>query len=205
MSTDNNEPMTLDQQGKAGRPSKYQPETVERLLTALADGLTHKQACMAAGIGQSTLADWRERYPDLETRMNEAREVARQKALSAIRAAGEKDWRAHAEWLKLCFPEYRKPDTRVEVNTNVQAREVNVVCDEATRKALIAARERFLAEPQSQSEKPKQPQLQAGTPIGATQVPEDPKMALMKSFEGGITDEQVICGADRLGRFGNTD
>jgi hypothetical protein len=136
--------------------------------------------------------------------MEEARETARQKALAAIRAAGEKDWRAHAEWLKLCFPEYRKPDTRVEVNTQAQAG-VQVVCTEEQRQALIAARERFLSEPELQPEKPKQPQLQAGTPIGATQVPEDPKIALMKSIEGGISDEQVICGADRLGRFGNTD
>jgi hypothetical protein len=30
--------------------------------------------------------------------MSEAREHARQKALQAIKGAGEKDWRAHAEW-----------------------------------------------------------------------------------------------------------
>jgi hypothetical protein len=32
-----------------GRPTKYEPETVDRLLAALADGLTQKQACIASG------------------------------------------------------------------------------------------------------------------------------------------------------------
>jgi len=62
---------------------------------------------LACGIDQSTLANWRERYPDLEPRMEAAREEARQKALEGIKTAGEKDWRALAEWLKLTFPEHR--------------------------------------------------------------------------------------------------
>src|SRR4029453_1318429 len=77
MNTDNTELMVVDQQGKAGRPTKYSPETVGRLLAGLADGLSYKSACITAGIGVSTLADWRERYPELEVRMEEAREVAR--------------------------------------------------------------------------------------------------------------------------------
>jgi hypothetical protein len=32
-------PMVVDQHGKAGRPTKYEPETVDRLLAGLADGL----------------------------------------------------------------------------------------------------------------------------------------------------------------------
>jgi hypothetical protein len=201
---ENNNATVVDQHAKAGRPTKYEPETIDRLLAALAAGLTHKQACIAAAIGQSTLADWRDRYPDLQERMDKAREAARLKGLQAIQAAGEKDWRAHAKWLELCFPEYRKPDTRVEVNANAQAGDVRVVCDEATRKALIAARERFLTERPTSSSQPAQPKLESGG-IGATHVPEDPEIALMKSLECGITYEQAVCGADRLGRFGNTD
>jgi hypothetical protein len=40
-------------------------------------------------------------------RMEAAREEARQKALEGIKTAGDKDWRALAEWLKLTFPEHR--------------------------------------------------------------------------------------------------
>lgn len=100
MNAQNNESTVLEQQdGKAGRPTKYEPKTVERLLATLSDGLTIKQACLAAGIGQSTLSDWLERHPELEAQLAEAREQARQKALAGVKAAGEAgDWRARAKF-----------------------------------------------------------------------------------------------------------
>jgi hypothetical protein len=143
MNTENNEPIVVDQHGKAGRPTKYEPDTVGRLLAGLADGLPIKSACIIAGIGVSTLADWREKYPKLEERMAEAREVARQKMLQRIKRAAKDDWRAAAEWLRLTFPaDYRRAsNTSVEVNTAVQTA---VVCDEKRRMELIAQRERIL-------------------------------------------------------------
>jgi hypothetical protein len=140
-SAENNEPMAVEQHGKAGRPSKYNEDTIERLLAGLADGLPIKSACIIAGIGVSTLAEWREKYPALEERMAEAREVARQKMLQRIKRAAKDDWRAAAEWLRLTFPaDYRRPasNTAVEVNTAVQT---GIVCDEATRMRLIKLRE----------------------------------------------------------------
>jgi len=80
-----------------------------------------KGACVVTGIGVTTLAEWREKRPRLEDRLSEARELARQKALQAIKAAGEKDWRAHAEWLRLTFPaDYRGSGNKVEVQQAVQ-------------------------------------------------------------------------------------
>jgi hypothetical protein len=53
--------------------------------------------------------------------MSQARELARQKALQAIKAAGEKDWRARVEWLRLTFPaDYRGSGHKVEVQQAVQ-------------------------------------------------------------------------------------
>ena len=124
-----------------GRLTLYKPATVEKFLAALSAGLTHKQACLACGISQSTLIDWRERYPDLDARMEAAREIALQTALEGIKTAGDKDWRALAEWLKLTFPEYRQGN-----NINISATATSqqaVVCDEATRERLIALRERI--------------------------------------------------------------
>jgi hypothetical protein len=66
---------------------RYEPDTIGRLGAGLADGLPIKSACLIAGIGVSTLADWREKYPELEERMAEAREVARQKMLQQIKRA----------------------------------------------------------------------------------------------------------------------
>jgi hypothetical protein len=120
--------------GKPGRPTLYTPETIEKLLNALSAGLTHKQACLACGIDQSTLTNWRERYPDLEPRMEEAREEARQKALEGIKTAGEKDWRALAEWLKLTFPEHR-PGHNINVSASAVAQQ-GVVITAEDRKRL---------------------------------------------------------------------
>jgi hypothetical protein len=85
-----------------------------------------------------TLADWREKYSELEERMAEAKEKARQKMLQRIKRAAENDWRAAAEWLRLTFPaDYRRAsNTSVEVNTAVQTQAV--VCDEAMRAKLVA-------------------------------------------------------------------
>src|SRR5262249_22072438 len=133
-----------EEQGKPGRPTKYDPQTVDKLLAALRVGLTHKQACLACGISQSTLADWRERYPDLEPRMEAAREEARQKALEGIKDAGQKDWRALAEWLKLTFPEHRTGHS-INVSASATAQQAVAVTDEE-RQRLIEQRERALSE-----------------------------------------------------------
>jgi hypothetical protein len=123
---------------KGGRPTLYTPETVDRLLTALADGVTQKQACLASGISESTLSNWKEQYPELEQRLASAREQARQKALTQIRAAGEAgDWRASEAFLRMSFPaDYRRGDI------NVSATAVNdqrtVVVTEVKRRELQA-------------------------------------------------------------------
>jgi hypothetical protein len=74
-----------------GRPTKYAELTIKRLCAALADGLPIKGACVVAAGSVTTLAEWREQHPGLEERMNEAREIARQRALQSITAAGERD------------------------------------------------------------------------------------------------------------------
>jgi hypothetical protein len=81
-------------------------------LEGLAHWLPIKSAGIIAGIGVSTLADWREKHPELEERMTEAREGARQKMLQRIKRAADDDWRAAAEWLRLTFPaDYRRAVT----------------------------------------------------------------------------------------------
>ena len=84
--------------------------------------LTKEQACVAAGIGVSTLADWLERYPELAERVGQAREQGRQKALAGIKRAGEDgDWRALEVFLRFSFPaDYRRADTRIVVTATAQ-------------------------------------------------------------------------------------
>lgn len=132
MNDDNSQLVATSKQGedKGGRPRKDNPETVERLLEAIMDGLTIRQGCLAAGIGETTLGRWREEHPDLQSRMEEARETARQKSLASIKAAGSRDWKAHEAWLRLSFQaDYRQPNTKIDVNTNAQAGAV-IITDE---------------------------------------------------------------------------
>lgn len=46
------------------------------LLQSLCHGLNQKQACLACGISENTLKAWREKYPEFDTAMTEARETA---------------------------------------------------------------------------------------------------------------------------------
>jgi len=79
-------------------------------------------ACVVAGIGVTTLKEWRERFPNLEERITDAREHARLRAFQAIKAAGDKDWRAWAEWLKLTHPtDYRGSGAKIEVSALASA------------------------------------------------------------------------------------
>lgn len=189
--------------GKPGHPSKYTPTAVRRLLAAIADGMTNKAACIAANIGVATLRDWRKEHPDLEVRMEEARERARQKALAAIKAAGQAaDWRAWAEWLRFSYPEdYRKqprPTTQNTLQINQQ-----VVLPSEEQQKLIEQRRRLLAaegswgheqliregliasgpagdlpaqEAEIVAEKPTEPEEPAASPVG--QPVEEPKPEL---------------------------
>jgi Bacteriophage Sf6, terminase small subunit-like len=124
---------------QVGRPTKYNEKTIARLCEALADGMPIKSACIVAGIGVTTLAEWREKYPEIEERMNEARELYREKALQTIkRAIDAYDWRAAVAALKLIFPEYRD---RAQIGVNVG---VAVVLPEAERVKLIERHERAM-------------------------------------------------------------
>jgi hypothetical protein len=90
-----------------------------------------KGACVVAGIGVTRLNEWRERYPDLQQRLSDAREHARLKALQGIKAAGERDWRAWSEWLKLTNPaEYRGRGAKIEVSAFASAMPVITVEDQ---------------------------------------------------------------------------
>jgi hypothetical protein len=124
---------------QVGRPTKYNEQTIERVCAALADGLPIKGACVVAGIGVTTLAEWRDKYPEIEERMNQARECYREKALQTIkRAIDAHDWRAAVAALKLIFPEYRE-STQIGVNVGVA-----VVLPEAERVKLIERHERAM-------------------------------------------------------------
>ena len=93
----------------------------------------------------TTLAQWREEQPGLEERLSESRELARQKALRAIQAAGERDWRAWAEWLKLAFCADYKGSTKIDVTANAQVSAI--VVTEEQRQRLMERRRKLTQPP----------------------------------------------------------
>ena len=130
---------------QVGRPTKFNEESVKRLCAAIGDGMPIKGACVVAGIGVTTLNEWRERYPDLQERLSDAREHARLKALQAIKAAGERDWRAWDAWLKLTYPaDYR--GTRAKIEVSAFASSNMLVITEEQQRAIQERRQQLLKE-----------------------------------------------------------
>ena len=131
-----------ENQSSVGRPTKYSQQTIDRVCKALADGMPIKSSCIAAGIGVTTLNEWRDKYPEIEERMNQARERFREKALPTIKKAIDNDdWRVAVAALKLVFPEYRE-SSKVDVTATAQVS--TLVLTEEMRLKLIERREKAL-------------------------------------------------------------
>ena len=92
-----------------GRRSKYTPELVERLLAAMADGMTDGHACVLVGITEATFYAWQSTKPAFAEQVREARVKGWLADLQVIkRAASEGDWRAAGEHLDRTRSPYRK-------------------------------------------------------------------------------------------------
>ena len=129
--------------GKArtGRKSTFTNARLEKLIAHIEhDGLNYRQACACVGVSESTFRVWRKRRGVAE-RVEQAREILRANVLAKIKAAGEKDFRANVEFLRLSFPEYRYsngPSVSVAIQNNVEV-------SDPIRADLIARREKALA------------------------------------------------------------
>lgn len=84
-------------------------KTLSRLLKAISNGTPISSACVIAGIANSTLNEWRQEHPEINERIELARERMREKLLARVKLAAEDDWRASVELLKLSFAsDYRR-------------------------------------------------------------------------------------------------
>src|SRR5438105_1339231 len=89
----------------AGRPTKYTPEIVEKITSAIAVGAPYAHACAYAGISQDTFARWRERYPDFADAVKSAEGRGVIGWLARIeQAAKEGNWQAAAWKLERRYP-----------------------------------------------------------------------------------------------------
>lgn len=99
---------------RPGRADKLTPETAKRILDAVRAGAPLKQAAEAAGVGESTVYDWRARaqspkapakFADFAADLTRASAEASVAAVAAIRRAMPEDWRAAAFYLERRDPQ----------------------------------------------------------------------------------------------------
>ena len=88
-----------------GRPTRYTPERVAKILQAIRVGATQRAAAAYAGIDDSTVMRWKHKYPSLATAINEAEGAAMVGWLAKIEAAAnEGAWQAAAWKLERRYP-----------------------------------------------------------------------------------------------------
>lgn len=104
------------------RPSKFTPDRVERILTALRAGNTRMAAAAYAGVHRDTLADWMARHSAFSADVQKAEADAEVRHVANIaKAAQDGNWTASAWWLeRRRHQDWGKVD-RVEVNIRREA------------------------------------------------------------------------------------
>jgi hypothetical protein len=90
---------------------KYIPETVNKIIEALADGQGRVGACKMAGITHDTLMNWIEKYSDFSDSIKKAESSGDDKIkdLQKRKIIEDKSWTSGAWWLERNYPDqYRQ-------------------------------------------------------------------------------------------------
>jgi hypothetical protein len=93
--------------GKPGRPTKFNPKTVKRVLCCVEKGMPLSLASSAAGFSYTTLSDYRAKHPQFAEALKRSIAKGVEKRLKKIEDASDAgDWRASAWLLEHCQPEH---------------------------------------------------------------------------------------------------
>lgn len=112
-------PSHSPKRGDGGRPSKFNDERRESILSAARNGTTVEGCARAAGIGTSTLYDWLDQYPEFSESFNRARAKAEQ---DLVEAAKEDD----PKWVlerSYGYVKTEKREVEMDANHNFDASE----------------------------------------------------------------------------------
>lgn len=131
----------------AGRPTKYTPERVERILDALREGNTRQTACAVGGISDETFARWQRQFVQFVDAIKVAEAFAESRHVANIvRAADEGIWTASAWWLERRrhqqWGRQDKVDVTIKTDSKVMAAEFDLPLEivEAEYKRILAER-----------------------------------------------------------------
>ncbi len=127
----------------AARGTKYTPDRIERILTALRAGNTRKVACSYASIDQDTLTNWMHRYSDFSERVKKAEDEAEMTSVTIIRQAARENWTAAAWWLERRKSQDWGKVVRVDIEARIRimAERAGLDPDDAVREAEHLLRE----------------------------------------------------------------
>jgi terminase small subunit-like protein len=102
---------------KGGRPDKYSPEVVKKIVESLELGLPMKWACRANGVHPETFANWQVKHPELAEVAVQAKARFIQAHLHNIKnIAKDGNWQASMTLLERCVPEdFARPEAKIQI------------------------------------------------------------------------------------------
>ena len=104
------------------RPTHYTPETVKRIMEALAAGASYKMAAAYGGISYETFRTWRAEFPAFSAAIEKAEAEAVVGRLEVIDdAAVDGNWQAAAWWLERKYPDEWGRKDRLELDIRREA------------------------------------------------------------------------------------
>jgi len=101
-----------------GRPSKYNPERVAKIVEAIGKGCKVEAAAAAGGISKETFYAWAREYPQFSDAVKAARQEQQAELLDIIREHAPKTWQA-AAWLLERIHMYRN---NLDINAKVEGK-----------------------------------------------------------------------------------
>jgi len=119
-----------------------------QVLAGLATGLTIKDACIHAGIGESTFYDIVNRDSEFSDNVEKAKIQLKTKGLKKIQEAGEKQWQA---WAWILERKFKQEFGRVELTQEVSSEDIEKM-DEDELDAYLNELESKLNEPSNEEE-----------------------------------------------------
>lgn len=101
--------------GKVGKPTKYNPEILQKTKELIELGMNYQDVCDSIGISRETFSQWQKKYPEYSDAVRIANSKVKEIALKSIRVGEMRDWKAGAWRLERRWPEEYKEKKEIEV------------------------------------------------------------------------------------------